>query len=377
MNPVWIVEASTVTAFGNHTDQLWKGLMDGRTMVRPVQRFPVKGYQSDSAALIEDLVASGNQSLIHSMVDRVFEKSEKIPTDSCLITATAKSGIDNMEKLYKTGSADTRDILLSALTGIITQKYGLKKQGINISAACASSTVAVARAAGMIASGRAESVAVCSLDFITEFVFSGFSALKVMSRGPSRPFDKERSGLSLGDGAVYILLMSSKRAKKEKRSHLGSVIGWGIANDAAHITSPAKDGSGLILAVNKALKTAGIDHGSISAVNAHGTGTVYNDLMELTAVNNIFGGRRVPVHSIKGAIGHTLGAAGGIEIAVGLKALEEQIIPPTAGFKYPEKGAGGLVSSKPEEISGNYLLTTNSGFGGINAALVLQRGTGV
>lgn len=374
MNRAAIVDMETVTAFGDGFDGLWQALLMGRTAVERVERFSVGNYQADNAALIHDLGPAKNRSIIHELVDRLFVNAQNIPPDSCLITATTKSGIDNLEKLRKFDLGDPYDMLLVALTDAVSEKTGLKGEGINISAACASSTVALARAAARIVSGRTDSVLVCCLDVITEFVFSGFSSLQILSKEPSRPFDKNRSGLSLGDGAAYLLLMNAERAKKEGRPVLGSIAGWGVASDAAHITSPARDGRGLIMAVQQAMSVAGVGPDLIAAINAHGTGTVYNDLMELTAFQNIFSGRELPIHSIKGAIGHTLGAAGGIEVCVGIKSLNDQKIPPTPGFISPEQGARGQVSHEEQAMDGEYLLTTNSGFGGINAALVLERG---
>ena len=136
----------------------------------------------------------------------------------------------------------------------------------------------------------------------------------------------------MGEGAASLLLMKSERAKKEGRPHLGTVLGWGVANDAFHVTAPSPDGCGLVTAVRQALKRADLEPEGISAVCAHGTGTVYNDHMELTAFDRIFKERKLPVYSIKGAIGHTLGAAGGIETALGLKALSDGVAPPTIGF---------------------------------------------
>jgi 3-oxoacyl-[acyl-carrier-protein] synthase II len=154
---------------------------------------------------------------------------------------------------------------------------------------------------------------------------------------------------------------------------VGSVLGWGITNDATHITAPAKSGLGLVQAVDQALKTAKRRPEDITAISAHGTGTVYNDLMELSAFRQVFGERKVPMYSIKGAIGHTLGAAGAIEATLGFKALSSQMVPLTVGFANPENGAEGWVSPESRPVSGDYLLTTNSGFGGVNAALVLGR----
>jgi 3-oxoacyl-[acyl-carrier-protein] synthase II len=131
----------------------------------------------------------------------------------------------------------------------------------------------------------------------------------------------------------------------------------------------------LIQAIHQAFKKAGLQAEEIAAISAHGTGTVHNDLMELIAFREVFGRREVPIHSVKGAIGHTMGAAGGIEVALGLKTLAAKVVPPTVGYCNPEKGAEGVVSPEPEDMVGDYLLTTNSGFGGVNAAIILGRGS--
>jgi 3-oxoacyl-[acyl-carrier-protein] synthase II len=226
----------------------------------------------------------------------------------------------------------------------------------------------------MIALGRADVVGVFCFDLVTEFVFSGFSAINALSPGWCRPFDSGRNGLTLGEGASFLVMMSEERARTENKTKLGRIIGWGIANDAAHITAPARDGCGLIQAIRFALDMAELKPEDIGAVNAHGTGTVYNDMMELTAFADVFGDRPLPIHSVKGAIGHTLGAAGGIEVAVALKSLDEQLLPPTVGLKCPESKGIGRVSHEPQLLATDYLLTTNSGFGGINAALILEKG---
>jgi len=377
MHQVLITDVTTVTALGDDLEQLWQGLMAGKTGIKPVRHFPVENYTSKYAACIENLTLSGSltkKSRIQILLDRLLEKMFPIPADSFLITATTKSGIDNLEQLCRGNRTNVQDLLLSTITDIISQKLKLTAKGINISAACASSTIAVSRGASMISSGRANSVLVCCMDIITEFIFSGFSSLKALSPFPCRPFDRSRHGLTPGEGAAAILLMSEDRVKKDNLSPLGRIVGWGVSSDATHITAPARDACGLIMAIHQALKRANLKEQDIAAISAHGTGTIYNDLMELTAFKQVFGKYKVPVYSVKGSIGHTMGAAGGIEVALGLKALSKKVIPPTVGFSDPEEGAKGLLSSEPEEIPGNYLLTTNSGFGGINAAIILAKG---
>ncbi|MCX5880316.1 MAG: beta-ketoacyl synthase N-terminal-like domain-containing protein [Deltaproteobacteria bacterium] len=355
-------------------DGLWQGLLTGNTAIRPVNRFPVKNYNAGIAGCIEGLNPSGSRSRLHSLCDRLFNNwAAPVPSDTLLITATTKAGIDNLEKVSTGKAADIQDILPSSIPAIVSKKLGLDSRGFNVSAACASSTIAVAQAAALISTGCADVVLVCCLDMVTEFIFSGFSALRALSPLPCRPFDRDRNGLSLGEGAAALLLMSRERAKKEHRIPMGAIHGWGIANDATHITAPARDGCGLIWAISRALQVSGIPANELHAVCAHGTGTIYNDLMELTAFKQIFKNGKASVFSIKGAIGHTLGAAGGIEVAVGMKTLSCQVTPPTIGLKTPMDEAMGWVSTGPVSFSGDYLLTTNSGFGGINAALVLGK----
>jgi 3-oxoacyl-[acyl-carrier-protein] synthase II len=153
---------------------------------------------------------------------------------------------------------------------------------------------------------------------------------------------------------------------------LARLSGWGAANDATHISAPARDGKGLIAAITAAMNKAKVLPGAIGAFCAHGTGTVYNDAMELTATEAIFGDRLFPLFSVKGALGHTLGAAGGIEALVCARALAKAIVPPTAGLREPEARAKGRVSSERQTLATKRILTSNSGFGGINGALILE-----
>ena len=370
-----VTDAAVVTALGNNLDSLWQGLMSGETAIRPITRFPVDQdhYKAKIAAHIHDLKSSGGRSMLQDLLDRLLLGMGPVPSDAALITATIKSGADNLESVCRGKQADFKDVLLSSIADNAGTKLDLSCNGICVSASCASSTIAVAHGAGLIESGRAAAVLVCCGDLITEYAFAGFSALKALSPFPCRPFDRDRKGLSLGEGAAALLLMNAARARRENRHQLGTVLGWGIANDATHITAPAKSGRGLVQAVDQALRAAKRKPAEITAISAHGTGTVYNDLMELKAFRQVFGERKVPMYSIKGAIGHTLGAAGGLETILGLKTLSTRMVPPTIGFSNPEKGAEGQVSSGSQAVSGNYLLTTNSGFGGVNAALILGK----
>jgi 3-oxoacyl-[acyl-carrier-protein] synthase II len=371
IDPIWITDSVVVTSLGDSLEELWSMLLKGRTGIRYVHRFPTHNYVSGLAAYIDDLETEDDCSLIHGLLDRLFASLNPLPQDCYVITASTKAGLDNLERLRRGLSANQQDILTSNMPDLVSQRLGLKSSGININAACASSTVAIAQGASLIATGRFRSVLVCCFDLLTEFVFAGFSSLRAMSSKPCRPFDRDREGLTLGEGAAALLMMSRETAINLGRPCLGSVLGWAAANDAFHVTAPAIDGSGLIKAAKGAIENACLVKEDISAICAHGTGTPHNDMMELKAFSQVMGDFRTPIFSVKGAIGHTLGAAGGIETAVCLESLEHQLIPPTIGFSNPEEGAEGVINSKSISIKGDYILTTSSGFGGVNAALVL------
>ena len=374
MRNIWITDAVAVTPLGD-LGALWGSLMKRRSAIQPVRRFATDAYSARIASCFDDLAPENGCSRVRELVARLLSQLGPVSPETWLITATTKSGIDNLERAGRGDAADLDDTMLEGIFRQVQRQLRLKGECLNISAACASSTMALMQAAMLISAGCTDAVLVCCVDLVSEFVFSGFSALQALSDKPCRPFDRNRDGLSLGEGAAAHLLMSANRARKEGRSCLGKILGWGAAGDASHITAPDKDGCGLRQAVDRAFKVAGLNGGDVAAVSAHGTGTVYNDQMELEAFGQIFGNQLTPIFSIKGAIGHTLGAAGGIEAAVCLHALADQMIPPTVGYSEAEPGAEGRVASHAVKISGDHLLTTNSGFGGINAAIILGKGS--
>jgi len=374
MKRVVLTRAVTVTALGENLDQLWQGLLDGRSGIAPLTRFDCSNYISALGACIPELEAPPAGSRLDPLLERVAVQLGALPADCRLLVASTKGEIDRLEMAVRRGEALPAAVLFEPLLAKIARRLSLTDTGSNINAACASSTIAVARGAALIAAGQAEAVLVYAADILSEFVFSGFSALQALSAETCRPFDRQRQGLNLGEAGVALLLMSEERANAAGETALAKVAGWGVANDAHHVTAPARDGCGLIRASRLALAKAGIEPHQIAAINAHGTGTVYNDAMELTAFGALFGDRLPPLHGVKGSLGHCLGAAGAIEIAVATRALQQQVLPGTRGCLDPEEAAQGRVRAENQSISGEYLLSTNSGFGGINGAVILQRG---
>ncbi|WP_299979715.1 beta-ketoacyl-[acyl-carrier-protein] synthase family protein [Desulfobacula sp.] len=373
MNPVYITDAFAITSMGPDLESLYNGLMDQKSGISKITRFNTSCYTSPFAGVIRGLDHTKKASLIFQLSDMLIKQLGTIESDTFLISASTKAGIDLLEENITKSEMVSKDLFLSSLTEYIALKMGLNNKGININSACASSTIAVAKGASLIHMGVVDSVLICCMDTVTQFVFSGFSALGAMSDEPARPFDKNRKGLALGEGAAAIMLMSEKKARACGKAPLGRITGWGIANDATHLTAPAKNGDGLKLAIQKACKKAGIFPHDIHAINTHGTGTKHNDSMEINVIQSMFNPDQVIANSIKGAIGHTLGAAGGIEIALCVKMLQEEMMPGTFGFLDPEKGAEKIISRDARPLTGDCILTTNSGFGGINAAIILKK----
>jgi 3-oxoacyl-(acyl-carrier-protein) synthase len=289
-----------------------------------------------------------------------------------LMLASTKGEIDLLEQNILEGRGSETDCTLDRLLARLVNMAGVRGESLVISAACTSSSAAVGSAAARIRAGETEAVLVVACDSVTEFIFSGFSSLMAMDPGPARPFDRSRAGLSVGEAAAYALLMSEDRARRENRHALGTVDGWGMSDDANHMTGPSRESEGLILAITKALESAGATAQDIGFIGAHGTGTVYNDAMEMRAFQAVFKSP-VPLYSIKGGIGHTMGAAGLVEMLLALRALREHRVPGTVNLQEADRDAHGWVSGQAQPIGrGGIALTSNAGFSGINTALVLS-----
>jgi len=369
-----VVSYDMVTPYGWGIDACWNGLLSGKTAISCLDRFSTKHFRTGNAAIVPGLRVIQDESLVMQMLRSLLTRSAHfIPEDSFLILATTVGEIDILERCILDDVGNATGSRLDCLLNKVERLSGVKHSGMVISAACASSSAAIARAAAMISSGERDCVLIVACDSVSEFVFAGFSSIMALDEDMARPFDKNRGGLSLGEAAGFILLMSETRASLEKRSVIGEVAGWGLTNDANHMTGPSRDGSGLALAVSKALQSANITEDTVGCIAAHGTGTVYNDSMEIKAFKTVFETRPIPTYSIKGGTGHTMGAAGLIEIIVAFQSLEKRIVPPTVNISDIDEEAQGWVSSKPCEFDSTVTVSTNSGFGGINATVVLKK----
>jgi len=368
-----VVASDMITPYGKGIDACWKGLLSGQTAVSRVTRFATGAFQSGVAGTVGGLIYHGQESLVMQMLRPLFEAGRVVvPEEAKLVLATTKGEIDFLEMNVLNGSGDVDRSLVTRLLRNVSALTGARGGGLVISAACTSSAAAAARAAAMIRNGHADCVLVVACDSVTEFIFSGFSSLMALDRSPARPFDRNRAGLSVGEAAAFALMMSEERATRERRPVLGEIAGWGLSDDANHMTGPSRESEGLILAITKALKSAGCGADDIGIIAAHGTGTVYNDAMEMRAFHALFRNRAKPVYSIKGGIGHTMGAAGLVETMIALRSLRERTVPPTVSLEEPDDDAAGWASNRKRIVEGGRMaLVTNAGFSGVNTALIV------
>ncbi len=370
MRPV-IVMAEMVTPYGKGTEACWQGLFAGKSAISRVDRFRTAAFHSDLAGIVGGLTYHHGESLVMQMLRTLFE-GVAVPSDAKLVLATTKGEIDLLEQSMLEQQGDGADAVVTRLLGKVADLTGVSGEGIVLSAACTSSAAAAAQAAAMIRNGHADCVLVAACDSITEFIFAGFSSLMALDREPARPFDKHRAGLNVGEAAAFALLMSEERAIRENRPVLGILAGWGLSDDANHMTGPSRESEGLVLAIEKAMASAFAEAADIGFISAHGTGTLYNDQMEMRAFRAVFQNKERPVYSIKGGMGHTMGAAGLVELIIALRALRERTVPPTVNLVEPDDDARGWVSGKQQQVqTGGLALVTNAGFSGINTALVL------
>ncbi len=372
-NKVVIVAGDMVTPYGWGTEVCWEGLLSARCAIQPIKHFDVS-FQGGNAGIIPSLSVETEDSRVMAMLRPLLDRAQNfIPQDAICLLATTIGEIEYLEKSVLEARGDAEESCPAKLLSKIEAIIKIKKAGMVVSAACSSAGVAIAEAASMIMGGNQEVVLVVACDSVSEFLYAGFSSLLALDSRRARPFDQNREGLSIGEAAGYLLLMSEKRALQENRKVLGEVAGWGLSNDANHMTGPSRDGFGLAKAITRCLDSAKVERKLVANISAHGTGTLYNDAMEIKAFKLVFE-NNMPTYSIKGAIGHTMAAAGLIEVLVALKSLEEQKIPATVGVCQVDEEALDWISSQEQPSHGDYALSTNSGFGGVNVALLLKRG---
>ncbi|SFT25707.1 beta-ketoacyl-[acyl-carrier-protein] synthase family protein [Mucilaginibacter polytrichastri] len=282
-----------------------------------------------------------------------------------LIISSTKGNISLLET-EENNSALQKRIGLNTSAQLIAGHFGFINQPIIISNACISGVMAIVTGMRLIQSGQYDQIVITGADVISKFVLSGFQSFQALSTERCKPFDKNRKGLNLGEGAATVILSGDEKYQGNIR-----VTGGGITNDANHISGPSRTGQELGDAIIKAMNNAGVKAEDIGLISAHGTATPYNDEMEAKAIM-LAGLQKAPVSGLKGFYGHTLGAAGLIETILAKQSMEQNTLLPTLGFQ--ETGTAPLnIINAVSNAAIKHCVKTASGFGGCNGALVLSK----
>lgn len=293
------------------------------------------------------------------------------------ISGNSVGGMDKTEEYFQefTKNAEIRRFIRAQHPGFTTGQISsyLKIYGFvtTISTACSSSANAIMLGARMIKAGKLKRVLVGGTDCLTKFTMNGFNSLMILSSENCKPFDENRSGLNLGEGAAYLVLEADEYL--EGKQVLGRITGYGNANDAFHQTASSQTGEGAFLAMQKALKSAGIYSNKIDYINAHGTATQNNDLSESMAIQRVFGEKLPSLSSTKGFTGHTLAAAGAIEAVYSLLSLENNRIFPNLNFSSKMEKTGIQPVLELTSKNMKYVLSNSFGFGGNCTSLIFSK----
>ncbi|MCX6250642.1 MAG: beta-ketoacyl-[acyl-carrier-protein] synthase family protein [Bacteroidetes bacterium] len=297
-----------------------------------------------------------------------------------LISATTVGGMDKCEMYYhdfltndqRIIYIDTYDCADSTMK--IANALGIRDYLTTISTACSSSANAILLGARMIRSGFLDRVVVGGTEALTKFHLRGFNALRILDKNPCKPFDANRNGITLGEGAAYLVLESEESVKKSNKSPLCELTGWGNACEAFHQTASSPDGIGAYLAMKKALEISGSEAGEIDYINAHGTGTDNNDLSEGKAIEKVFGESIPKISSTKPFMGHTTSAAGSAEAILSILCIIHEMILPNLNFSEPMKELRFIpVTKLLRNVSINQVMSNSFGFGGNDTSLIFKR----
>ena len=407
MRRVVVTGLGTINPLGNSVNASWENLINSKSGISKITKFDVNGFPCKIAGSIEDseindeIVSLRDQRKIDRFITLGLIAAFEALKDSGFISENENSfrsgvmvgsGIGGLDTIYKNASIlDNQGIrkispffipssLINLLSGHISIKYKLKGPNSSPVTACATGTHAIGDSFTLIKNNKADlmvcggaEAAICPLGI------SGFSAARALcdtfNNSPqkgSRPWDKDRSGFVMGEGAGVLVLEELEQAKKRNAKIYGEVKGYGMSGDAYHITKPSEDGNGGFRAMEMALKESLLNPEEIGYVNAHGTSTQVGDVIELSAVEKLFNSNKnLLMSSNKSAIGHLLGAAGAVEAVFSFKSLETGVIPPTLNLDNPSNNTKiNLVPHQAITEKVNNIISNSFGFGGTNASLI-------
>ena len=390
---VAVVGAGVVSPLGFGLNETADALRAGRDCITPVTRFSVESCRCKTAGQVPDgpLVASEKLQRRSERLHRVAQMmilalNEALAQNpgfqpELTVMGTTSGGMTFGEEYYrglKAGRISTRRAA-SLIANYTPQKpvmdaqeaFGISAPCQVIANACASGTNAIGHAFACVRSGRYQRVLSGGYDALSELVFVGFDSLQASTPERCRPFDRERTGLVLGEGAAILALENFDSARARGTKILAEIVGYGISTDNHHLTQPNPSGSGAREAMQGALDNAGMAASEIDYINAHGTATPFNDAAEGRAIAELFKG--VPVSSTKGMMGHSLGAAGAIEAVISLLALQNQVLPPNINFRNGDAGLDlNIVANNSQPGRIRTVLSNSFGFGGTNASVIIR-----
>jgi len=375
MREVYIVSDNIVSPVGNTSADNFGNLAKGISGIK-LQDDTTLSAQPVYASLINKQLFNGKdnsytkfEELLIASVKDALEKTEIKVDDkrTALVISSTKGNISLIESGKETKDLKER-VSLGSSAKIVASHFNFVSQPIVVSHACISGLVAIITGMRLLQSGKYDHAVVTGADVITKFILSGFQSFQAISAEPCKPFDAKRNGITLGEGAATVILSVNKPIN----GNAVKISGGAVSNDANHISGPSRTGEELYQAISSAMKESGLGKDDIDFISAHGTATVYNDEMEAKAVN-LAGMEHVPLNSLKGYYGHTLGAAGLIETVISLYSLKENVVLPTPGYREPGTAKPVNVVNSLKQGEMKACLKTASGFGGCNAAIVLQK----
>lgn len=363
-DPIYIHDMNCVSPLGIDLASNWTQLLAGNSGivehdVGRIQNIYTAKMDGELMAIL--LTPTADSTLLERMLFTAAKPivEKHVPTArTALVLSTTKGNVSFLEE------GRTADAQLTVLAKKMADVLEFQTQPIIVSHACVSGLLALSVAKRLIQMCQYDDAVVLAGDAVSEFVVSGFQTFQAMSPFPCKPFDKDRAGVSLGEAAACVYVSKDPGAFK--------ILGEAAINDANHISGPSRTGEGLFQSIQQAAREAGIDITDVDFISAHGTATLYNDEMEAIALNRL-GLQDVPIQSLKGYYGHTLGASGLLETVIALKAMQEHVLLPTFGFE--ELGVSQPVNIIKRISRGRIsrFLKTASGFGGSNAAMVVER----
>ncbi|MHC1768138.1 MAG: beta-ketoacyl-ACP synthase II [Verrucomicrobiia bacterium] len=399
-----------VTPLGHDTELLWKNVLAGQCGIDRITAFDAAAYDCQIAAEVKDFdplpafpspkevrrtdrfaqfgIYAGYKALLDSGLD--LEKTNR--NEIGVFIGSGIGGLHTVEEQHKIllakGPGRLSPFMIPMLianmaSGVFSMHYGLRGPNLATCSACATANHAIGEAWRTLVMGDAEVMFAGGAEAtIVPLGIGGFCAMRAMSTRnaeptrASRPFDRERDGFVMGEGAGVVVLEELEHAKARGARIYCEIVGYGNTADANHLTAPAPEGEGAARCMRKALHSAGLNPTDISYINAHGTATPQGDVCEIQAIKTVFGehARRLAVSSTKGATGHMLGAAGAVEMAICAKAIQENTVPPTINLDNPDPECDlDCVPKTAREMTVNAIVNNSFGFGGHNASVIAKK----